>query len=73
MPPERIVCDRCGSQFDCSPAIDSECWCVGEAFRLPMPLPPEVGNIRNCLCPSCLRLVAQALIAAGIGPRANSS
>jgi hypothetical protein len=44
-----------------------ECWCAKETFRFPMPLPPEAGDIRGCLCPSCLRLAAHALIVAGVG------
>jgi hypothetical protein len=69
MATERIVCERCGSEFDCLPSREAVCWCAKEAFRLPMPLPPEAGGSRGCLCPSCLRLVARALVAAEPAPR----
>jgi hypothetical protein len=33
---------------------------------VPMPLPPEAGGSRRCLCPSCLRLAAHVLIGARV-------
>ena len=62
MAPDRIVCERCGSEFDCSPSKEGECWCAKETFRGPMPLPPEAGGIRACMCPSCLRQSASGSI-----------
>ena len=67
MAPNRIACERCGCEFDCSLSKAGKCWCAKETFRLPVPLPPEAGDIRGCLCPSCLRLAARALIGAGVG------
>ncbi len=68
MAPDRIAWERCGGEFDCSPSYKGECWCAKETFRVPISLPPEAGDIRSCLCPSCLRLAARALIAAAVGP-----
>ena len=48
-----------------APSKAGECWCAKETFRVPMPLPPEAGGIRGCMCPSCLRLAAHALIGGG--------
>jgi hypothetical protein len=68
MAPNRLTCERCGGEFYCSPSSGDECWCAKETFRVPVPLPLEAGGISSCLCPSCLRLAAWELIAAGIGP-----
>ena len=59
----RIVCERCGQQFGCSRNRIADCWCVAEPYRLPIPLPPEAGNFGDCLCPTCLRAVAEVLAA----------
>jgi hypothetical protein len=67
MTPNRIVCERCGGVFDCSPSNEGECWCAKESFRVPMPAPPESGGVRGCLCPSCLRLAALTLVGARTG------
>jgi hypothetical protein len=59
----RIVCERCGQQFGCSRDRIIDCWCVAQPYQLP--LPPEAGNFGDCLCPSCLRSVAEALAVGG--------
>jgi hypothetical protein len=51
-PPRRIACARCGAPFDCG---GDACWCAAEAYRLPMPTDPAA----TCLCPACLRQLAQ--------------
>lgn len=61
----RIVCERCGQEFGCARDRIIGCWCVGEPYRLPIPLPPEAGNFSDCLCPSCLRAIAEALAGSG--------
>jgi hypothetical protein len=58
----RLTCERCGAAFECGRDSEHGCWCAGESFRLPMPLPQEAGSFSDCLCPSCLRKVAAALI-----------
>jgi hypothetical protein len=63
--PARMVCERCGQEFGCSRGRIGDCWCNAEPFRLPVPLPPEVGTFGDCLCPSCLRSLAEALAARG--------
>jgi hypothetical protein len=58
MASNRLTCERCGSNFDCSPSSDGECWCAKETYRLPMPSARENSGIKSCLCPSCLRKIA---------------
>ena len=58
---------RLSSLAELSKRLATAAWCAKETFWLPMPLPPEAGGIRGCLCPSCLRLAAHALIVAGLG------
>ena len=68
-PPSSITCPACGNTFACAP--DGACWCMDEAFRLPMPDPSAAaqgdlyqgglyqgGLYQGCLCPACLRRVA---------------
>src|SRR6516225_9029237 len=64
---DRVTCQRCGCEFDCSPSTETECWCSKEAFRVPMTLPREAGDVRGCLCPSCLRSLQR-----NSAPRAKS-
>ena len=63
LPLRRLACARCGAAFDCgSGGSDGACWCMDEAFRLPMP-----GAAReDCLCPACLR----AALSGSAGPSA---
>jgi hypothetical protein len=49
--PQRVVCTRCGTGFDCDPGGD--CWCRHVEVRLPM---PKAGA--TCLCAACLRAAA---------------
>jgi hypothetical protein len=70
---DRIACQRCGCELDFSPSTETQCWCAKEAFRVPMPLPREAGDVRGCLCPSCLRLAARAPLQRNSAPRAKSS
>jgi hypothetical protein len=44
-----VVCARCGGAFACG--LGGDCWCVAEAFRVPMP----ATEAADCLCPTCLR------------------
>jgi hypothetical protein len=57
-PSRRLACPRCGTEFSCS--LSGLCWCSDEAFRLPM---PTDGS--DCLCPDCLRKLAEQGIGAG--------
>ncbi|MDE1973195.1 MAG: cysteine-rich CWC family protein [Hyphomicrobiales bacterium] len=60
----RLACGRCGAEFSCERHNPAGCWCAAETYRLPMPLPTEAGTFDDCLCPSCLRLVAEMLVRA---------
>jgi hypothetical protein len=51
--PRRLACARCGAAFDCNPA--GGCWCADESFRLPLP----TAASEDCLCPTCLRALAE--------------
>jgi hypothetical protein len=57
-PSRRLVCAGCGAAFNCS--LPGPCWCSDEAFRLPMPVDGS-----DCLCPSCLRKLAEQSTGAG--------
>jgi hypothetical protein len=48
----RLACSGCGAEFGCNPS--GPCWCSDESFHLPMPV--DGGD---CLCPDCLRKMAQ--------------
>ncbi|HTP84933.1 MAG TPA: cysteine-rich CWC family protein [Alphaproteobacteria bacterium] len=48
----KLRCTRCGAEFACDPAGD--CWCKDETFRVPMPK----AGAESCLCPACLRTMA---------------
>nr|WP_082070167.1 hypothetical protein [Bradyrhizobium sp. LTSP885] len=50
--PRRLVCANCSTGFSCT--LGGPCWCSDESFRLPMPT--DGGD---CLCPSCLRKLAE--------------
>ncbi|WP_342726541.1 cysteine-rich CWC family protein [Bradyrhizobium sp. B097] len=50
--PRRLACTACGSEFSCS--LTGSCWCSDESFRLPMP-----ADSSDCLCPACLRKLAE--------------
>jgi hypothetical protein len=58
----RIVCARCGTEFGCGRDSSEGCWCFAETYRLP--LPDKDAPYGDCLCPSCLRLLAATLAAA---------
>jgi len=51
--PRRLACARCGAEFSCN--LAGGCWCNDETFRLPMPTSADA----DCLCPDCLRRMAQ--------------
>ena len=55
----RIACERCGAEFRCGRDSPAGCWCAAEPYRLPVPLPAAAGPSSDCLCPSCLRALAQ--------------
>lgn len=58
----QLRCERCGTTFGCrDQGEEGSCWCSREAFRLPVPLPEGVGPYADCLCPTCLRAVADEL------------
>ena len=59
--PRTLGCARCGAVFACRNDGSDRCWCGAEPFRLPMPLPADVGLFDDCLCPACLRAVAADL------------
>ena len=66
----QLVCERCGAGFGCTANGEADsCWCSEARFRLPVPLPADVGPYGDCLCPSCMEAVADELRAAGHGPR----
>ncbi|WJR81671.1 cysteine-rich CWC family protein [Bradyrhizobium sp. NP1] len=48
----RLACARCGTEFSCN--LSGGCWCADETFRLPMP-----SGSDDCLCPDCLRKMAE--------------
>lgn len=49
------VCPSCGASFVCGAREGSEtCWC----FALP-PVPAVSGSEEECLCPACLRRLAE--------------
>lgn len=64
----RIACGRCGAEFGCGRDGPAGCWCAEESFPLKMPLPADAGSFSDCLCPSCLRSVADTLTTARISP-----
>lgn len=51
--PRTLTCARCGASFGCN--LNGGCWCDAEPYRLPL---PTGGG--DCLCPDCLRRLAQA-------------
>jgi hypothetical protein len=57
-PSRRLACAACGAEFNCS--LSGPCWCSDETFRLPMPT-----NGSDCLCPGCLRKLAEQSTGAG--------
>jgi hypothetical protein len=58
-PTRRLACAACGAEFNCS--LSGPCWCSEEAFRLPMPTDGV-----DCLCPNCLRKLAEQRAGAGV-------
>jgi len=58
-PMRRLACAACGAEFNCS--LSGPCWCSEEAFRLPMPTDGV-----DCLCPNCLRKLAEQRASAGV-------
>jgi hypothetical protein len=58
-PTRRLACAACGTEFRCN--LSGSCWCRDEAFRLPMPV--DGGD---CLCPDCLRKLAERRTSAGV-------
>jgi hypothetical protein len=54
----RVICARCGGEFDCSG--DAACWCMRVEIRLPM---PQAGD--GCLCPDCLQAGARPVATRG--------
>jgi hypothetical protein len=61
-----LACGRCGAEFGCGRDSAAGCWCASEPYRLP--LPAQDGAAGDCLCPSCLRLMAQTLTATKSSP-----
>ncbi|HET7492406.1 MAG TPA: cysteine-rich CWC family protein [Bradyrhizobium sp.] len=59
----RMTCERCGEEFACSRETVDRCWCAAEPYRLP--IPAAAGGFSGCLCPSCLRSVAELPRASG--------
>jgi hypothetical protein len=57
----RVVCEGCGTEFHCTGNNRGDCWCAAEPYRLPTPLSAQIGDFTHCLCPSCLRKVAERL------------
>ena len=54
-----LTCSRCDGAFGCNPV--GKCWCSDESFKLPSPLPGTFASYGDCLCPKCLREVAEEL------------
>jgi hypothetical protein len=50
-PLRRLACANCGAEFGCN--LSGACWCMDQAYRLPMP-----SDGGDCLCPDCLREAA---------------
>jgi hypothetical protein len=55
----RVVCARCGSDFSCG--LSGDCWCASVPVRLPLP----GESTEDCLCPSCLKKAAKAVVHSG--------
>lgn len=51
--PRRLACAHCGTEFACN--LAGGCWCNDASFRLPLPTSASA----DCLCPDCLRRLAQ--------------
>ncbi|TXI12881.1 MAG: hypothetical protein E6Q68_02930 [Polynucleobacter sp.] len=52
------TCAKCGSEFRCGNlANDTMCWCMD----LPSIPPEALSQFQGCLCPNCLKLIAQEL------------
>ncbi len=55
MPQRQLACARCGTAFKCGTGgSDGACWCMDEAYRVPMPM-----DASDCMCPECLRTTAR--------------
>jgi hypothetical protein len=50
------VCPRCGKAFFCSKS--GKCWCF-EVYLTPEKQAFVNENFEGCLCPDCLRLIAE--------------
>ncbi|MBI1202076.1 MAG: hypothetical protein GC182_06150 [Rhodopseudomonas sp.] len=55
----QLTCARCGAAFGCN--LAGGCWCDAEPYRLPLP----TQAAQDCLCPTCLRQMAQEQAQAG--------
>jgi hypothetical protein len=52
------TCAKCGTEFRCGNlANDKTCWCMD----LPSIPPEALVTYQGCLCPNCLKLIAQEL------------
>lgn len=46
---QKLICDECGTQFNCGSTKDTSCWCVN--------LPNLRGSFDlagKCVCPDCM-------------------
>jgi len=41
---------------------------MNESYRLPLPTPPTIGILKDCLCPTCLPQVEKLLRAGKTAP-----
>jgi hypothetical protein len=49
----RLSCGQCGAVFDCG--LSADCWCASVPAKMPVPDEP----VQDCLCPDCLRRMAE--------------
>jgi hypothetical protein len=54
-----VICAQCGASFGCD--LSGDCWCADEPFRLPVPAATDTAS--DCLCPTCLRVLARSSVA----------
>ena len=48
---QKLICDECGTQFQCGSSSNKECWC----YSLPN-MRTSFDLAGKCVCPDCLTL-----------------
>ncbi|HEY0301630.1 MAG TPA: cysteine-rich CWC family protein [Rhizomicrobium sp.] len=65
-PGRTLTCAHCGATFACD--LSGGCWCMAEPYRLPLPESLPGTAAQDCLCPACLRKLADAQAPAAGNP-----